>query len=204
MCIQAIAKLLTGDIGGACKAEASAWGLGGAGGQAGFCGTKGADIRAGGYYGERHGSYGCESGSKSGLKSHCGSRSNGHGGTSFEKTTTQTHVGADGSVTQKTTQISHSGAGSAGYGAYGYNQQSGYGGFGASNDVRYSGAGFNAGSFGGSVERSGAWNDGSHYSASGASGAGSFAVASVSITPSLGLSNFLDLFRLGASNARAA
>jgi hypothetical protein len=201
MCIQAIAKALTGDIGGAFKAEANAWGIGGASANAGFCGAKGASAR-GSYCESRH-SRGWESGSKShGSKCESG-YGYGREDATFSKTTTQTRVGPDGSVTRKTTEISHAGAGSAGYGNYGYNQHSGYRQFGQSGCAQYASSGFGERGFSHSTERSGAWNNGAEYSASGAAG-GSFAAASVKIGPAFGLGNILGLFGLGAPNAQAA
>jgi hypothetical protein len=195
MCIQAIAKLLTGDIGGACKAEASAWGIGGAGGPAGFCGTKGAGGRAAGCYGESRSSHRCESGSRS----QWGRRDAGYGNgnASFEKTTSQTRVGADGSVTHKTTHVSSSGGSGAEYGRSGYEHRSGYGRFDESSGARYSHAGFGAQEFSrSSFDRSSAW---SHAGASSA-GSASFAAASVSIAP-FGLGRLFNLF---GNNAQAA
>jgi hypothetical protein len=196
MCIQAIAKALTGDFGGAFKAEANAWGIGAAG-------ANGAGAR-GSYFESRQAqSWGA------GSSSHGGAYASGHGygrtGASFEKTTTQTRVGADGSVTQKTTQISHSGAGNAGYGNYGYNAHTGYGQFGQSGSAQFMSSGAGARGFSHSFESS-TLNPGAAYSASGASGAagGSFAAASVSIGPAFGLGRILSsLFGLGASNASA-
>jgi hypothetical protein len=193
MCMGLVTNLLKGDIGGAVSAEANAWGMGGASAKSHACGGKGASIHK---YGageiDRSGRY--EAGSRryeAGLKSHSGKCESGHGNGSFEKTTTQTRVGADGSVTQKTTHTSSSG----GYGHTGYDA-SGYGRFGAGSAYLASGHGDNR--FGqsgfGDVARS------LHSErASGASG--SFAFASASIAP---VGPFAFLANIFGGNQQAA
>ncbi|MDQ7977224.1 hypothetical protein QYH69_08190 [Paraburkholderia sp. SARCC-3016] len=214
MCIQAIAKALTGDVGGAVKAEANAWGLGGASASSSFCGTGSASAHGCGSYRESHGSHGCGSGLRSHWDGHNGGHSRSDG--SFEKTTTQTHVGPDGSITRKTTQISHSGTSGGDYRRSGYDA-SGYDHFGANRSERAYQAGYNEGRFGGGFESSGARDLGNQqhvsmqwrsdpaggYTASGVSaGSASFAMAQASIAPTGLLGGLLNLF--GGGNPQAA
>jgi hypothetical protein len=220
MCIKAIAKCLQGDFAGAVDAEKKAWGFGDfaaranllgfgdAGANSSACVSKksacvsknaGGNIYMRASHSESHRSHACASASAS----RCGSRENGYGqrGASFEKTTTQTCVGADGSVTQKTTRVS-SGAANAGYGYSGYNNGSGYGYSSYNNGSGYGrfGESYGAQGYGNHQSASMRWNP---EQASGAfASSGSFAMASVSIQPTGLLAKLLNLF--GGMNQQAA
>jgi hypothetical protein len=183
MCIQAIAKCLQGDVGGAVNAEANACGLGGGGGGGG------GGIRARTCCGEGLGSQG----SAFGAASHHGAYDGGYsrGGGSFERTTSQTRIGADGNMTHKTTHVSSSGG-------------SDYSGFGHAGAGRgYGHADFDRRGFGDHAHLRAKWHSGTGggFAQSGAA-AGSFAAASASIMPTGLLAELLNHF--GGANQQAA
>ncbi|MFC0397020.1 hypothetical protein [Paraburkholderia rhizosphaerae] len=180
---------MQGNIGGAVSAEANAWGLGGASATAGAFATGGASSS----------SHGCTSRSGHSRALEYGSESrHSRAGGSFEKTTTQTRVGADGSFEQKTTHTRASEA-KAGYGGHGECGRQGHHGSGYDRSYQHTSVrSYDHG------HESAAWRSGgSGYSHSGAMAAGgSFAAASVSIQPTGLLSLFGGL--LGGAGQPAA
>jgi len=204
MCIKAIASLLSGDIAGACVKEMQAWGFGGAASGAsasatsaasGVCGSRSARACASKF--DAHCASGASGTSRASgahdLRSHHGQQ----GG--FERTTTQTHYGPDGSITQSTTHESSGRSG--GHGSYGgYGGYNSYGGHGALHEGAYGLS--SAAGFGHGCSRSldfassgGAWSAGA---------AGHFSANMVSIQPVGPLASLGAVFKNLLGGAQAA
>jgi hypothetical protein len=189
MCIQAIAGLLTGqyNLPQALSVEAKSFtgafgGLGGAASCASGAARGGAFISGA----DLHRTEGRFGANREGQQS-CGSRGAGHGNQSggFERTTTQTHYGPDGSITQSTTHESSRGAGAraghrdAGFGEHGGAMREGAYAFNPRDDFSRGASGFHGGF---DYARGGAFSSG----AASASGFGQFSASVVSIQPAVG------------------
>ncbi|CAB3766555.1 hypothetical protein [Paraburkholderia solisilvae] len=195
MCIQAIAKAMCGDFGGALHAEANAWGVGGSGAHAGGCAPRSGNgsFHASAACGESRGAHACASGSAS----HHGNR-----GGAFEQTTTRTSRGVDGSITQSTTTTRAHSGGENRYGDgrcfghhAGHEHSIGRGDARGYSDHQSVSMHWSSDASGGGIGRS-----------NGFAGGGSFAAASMSIAPAGPLAGLMNMFGglLGSTGGQVA